>query len=71
LPDAREIAGELIARLPKHDGDRAASPVRHRHPRRWPTIPRLSPFWMCCLVLGAAALFSLIRHGFPFGTGFP
>jgi hypothetical protein len=71
LPEAREIAGALIERLPKYDSDRAAPPVRARRRRRWPMMPRQSQFWMFCLVFGAAALFSIILHGFPFGMGSP
>ena len=71
LPEARGIASASIERLPKHDSDRAVLPVRNRRRRPWRTMPRLSQFWIFLLVLGAAALFSIILHSFSFGMGFP
>ena len=72
LVEAREIAGGLIERLPKHDGGGPALSIQLRRPSRWPTMPRQSRFWVICAVVAAAALASMILHGgFPFGSWSP
>jgi hypothetical protein len=72
LSEAREIAGELVGQLPKHDNDRPAMrQVQSRHLPRWAYIPNRSQFLMFCLVAALAALVSLVLHGglLPFGLG--
>jgi hypothetical protein len=70
LTEAREIAGGLIERLPKHDSERPASPAQMRPRDRWPTLSRHSRFWVICLMLAAAVAIGIILHGgLPFGGG--
>jgi hypothetical protein len=72
LAEAREIAGELVGQLPKHDSVRPPAP--QPHPRalpRWAIVPRRSQVVMFCLAVAAAALVSALLHGgLPFGIGF-
>lgn len=71
LPEARELAGELIEQLPKHDSSPMPQPSRFPH-WRWLKIPHHSQFLMFCVVVGAAAVVSILLHGsFPFGIGLP
>lgn len=73
LVEARELAGGLIERLPKHDADRSAPLIQERPVYRRLTIavPRQSGYWVI-LALAAAAAISIILHGgFPFGGGSP
>jgi hypothetical protein len=71
LAEAREIAADLIERLPRHDGERAASRMTQiRLCYQRPSEQRGWRFWVVCLVLAAAAAISIIVHGgFPFGGG--
>jgi hypothetical protein len=73
LTEAREIAGGLVDRLPKHDSDRpAALQIQLRPLQRWSFVPRRSQLLIFCLVVAAAALVSVFLHGgLPFGIGFP
>jgi hypothetical protein len=71
LAEARDIAGGLVERLPKHGNDRPPPPqLQLRSLRRWPALPTRSQLLMFCIVVVAAALISAILHGgFPFGIG--
>lgn len=73
LAEAREIAGRLVERLPRREGDRPPPPPpRHgRQPFHWPSlIPRQSQFLVFCIIVAVAALVSIGLHGgFPFGAG--
>ena len=74
LPEARTIARALVERLPMSGGARSPPPPGPPRRRREWTMARAgqSKFWLICLVLGAAALVSIIAHGgFPFGSGGP
>jgi hypothetical protein len=71
LPEARALAGELIEQLPKHDSSPLPQPNRFpRYPRM--KLPQKSQFLMFCVVVGTAAVVSILLHGgLPFGVGFP
>jgi hypothetical protein len=70
LPEARELARGLVEQLPKYDSAPPPQPSQARRRFGWPTAPRQSQFLIFCLVVGAAALVSIILHGgFPFGGG--
>ena len=71
LPEAREFARGLIEQLPTHDGSPTPRPSRFpRYPRM--KLPQQSYFLMFCVVVGGAALVSILLHsGLPFGFGFP
>lgn len=74
LAEARAIAGGLVERLPKRDGEPPGT-ARARQTRwiqrpRWAAWPKRHDFWMFCAVAVAAALVSAILHGgWPFGIG--
>jgi hypothetical protein len=66
LAEARQIAGELVERLPK-PGTKCPAPSQIKRPwrpwrQRWPAIPRQSQFFVLCIVVAAAALFSILLH---------
>jgi hypothetical protein len=73
LPEAREMAGNLINLLPRHDASPVSTAqiqIRPRFPK--PRLLRASSFWVVCFVFAAAALLSALAHGgFPFGIGTP
>ena len=69
LAEAREIAGDLIERLPEH-GSAPTAPAR---PRR-PALPRQLKqrwFWLCLALAAAVAIGVILSGGFPFGGGRP
>jgi hypothetical protein len=71
LAEAREIAEGLVDELPKHDASPLPRPSRFP-PYGWMTGPWRSQFLTLCIVVGAAAAFSMFLHGwFPFGIGSP
>ena len=64
--EARGIAGGLIALLPRYDTAREAPEVRSAGPKK--TVTERTKLWLIVLILGAAALVSVIAHGgLPFG----
>ena len=67
LAEAREIARELVERLPKHNSEPAQRPSQVRRRYRWPPVPRQSQLVIFCIVAAAAALVSILLHG---GFGF-
>jgi hypothetical protein len=71
LPEARELAEGLIEQLPKHDSSPTPRPSRFpRYPRM--KLPQQSHFLMFCIVVGGAAVVSMLLHGgLPFGLGVP
>ena len=70
LEEARQISSELVERLPKFDTAETQKIKRPRC-RRWPASPpghRLAvsgetQFFVLCLVIGTAALLSILLHG--------
>jgi len=72
LAEARDIAGGLVAQLPKHDSSRPPKAMRVQRRFRWPAVPKQSQFLIFCLVVAGAALVSIVLHGWlPFGIGAP
>jgi hypothetical protein len=71
LAEAREIANGLVEQLPKHDTDPVARPNRFPH-YRWVRVPRRSQLLIFCVVVGGAAVVSILLHGWlPLGIHFP
>jgi len=73
LEEARVLADGLVGLLSKHDPSRPSAPQVQIRPRyEAPALPKLSQFWVACLVLAAAALVSAVVHGgLSFGIGSP
>jgi hypothetical protein len=64
LPEARRIADELVEQLPKFGHvDPTPRPVKRPWHRRWPDLSRESHFYLLCVAVAAAALFSILLHG--------
>ncbi len=63
LPDVREIAEELIERLPKFGGAPPPPvPIKRAWQRRWPTLTRDARFYVLCIAAAAAVLLSIALH---------
>jgi hypothetical protein len=64
LPEARQLAGALVERLPKF-GYVAPTPKRNKRPwhRRWPKLSRQSHFYVLCAAAAAVSLLSILLHG--------
>jgi len=63
LPEARQLAGALVERLPKF-GHVAPTPRRsyRRWHRRWPKLSRESYFYLLCAAAAAVSLLSILLH---------
>lgn len=63
LPEARQLAGALVERLPKFTLV-APTPLRNKRPwqRRWPKFSRESHFYVLCATAAAVSLLSILLH---------
>jgi hypothetical protein len=71
LAEAREVTRPLVVLLPNHDIAPRIAPqiqIRPLYLRFAASLP--SPYWIVCVVIAAAILFSAVaHHGLNFGLG--